>query len=111
MNLSTVPEKVGGDIDFIIGIKYLRYFSKPVFRMLSGLTIYESHFWNSDGSCGLIGGPHAIFDAIHNQSSNFALNQIKLYFNEYHVSPDIRLLGYQDQFGDIMQNDQKAESN
>ncbi|XP_066917852.1 uncharacterized protein [Clytia hemisphaerica] len=100
--LPTVPEKVGGDVDFIIGIKYLRHFPKPIFQMLSGLTIYESSFESNDGSFGLIGGPHQVFNFIHqNQSTNFVTNQLRLYSFGYHVNPDVRLLGYNNHFGDV----------
>jgi len=95
LTLPTVPEKVGGDVDFTIGIKYLRHFPKPIFQMLSGLTIYESAFESSNGSFGLVGGPHQIFNFIHNsQSTNFVTNQLRLFSYGYHVNPDVGLLGY-----------------
>ena len=101
-NLPSVPAKVGGHIDFMLGIKYLRYFPETIFQLPPGLTIYKSHFFNSDGSCGVIGGPHEIFNSIgQTQSTNFIVNQLNLYQNGYHVNPDLRMLGYSNQLGDV----------
>lgn len=41
--LPKLPEKVGGNVDFMLGIKYLRYFPEVVYQLPSGLTIYKSH--------------------------------------------------------------------
>ncbi|MEM7375647.1 MAG: hypothetical protein AAF587_44050, partial [Bacteroidota bacterium] len=110
-NLPTVPETVGGHVDFMVGIKYLRYFPKAVFQMPSGLTIYESHFFNSDGSCGVIGGPHRIFNSIkQTQSTNFIFDQLQLFHHGYHVNPDLRMLGYTDQFGDVISDSSQFSS-
>ena len=62
--LPKLPQFVGGDIDFMIGVKYLRYHPREVFRLPSGLTIYESMFENADGGFGVIGGPHQVFTEI-----------------------------------------------
>ena len=59
-----IPESVGGDVDFMVGIKYLRHHPKPIFQLPSGLTIYRSIFKNPDRSRGVIGGPHHIFTTI-----------------------------------------------
>ena len=53
--LPKLPRSVGGNTDFMIGIKYLKYFPKEIFQLPSGLTIYESVFLNADGSRGVIG--------------------------------------------------------
>ena len=94
--LPSVPAQVGGDIDFMIGIKYLRHFPEAIFQLPSGLTIYESRFFNTDGSCGVNGGPHKVFSDIEKQyqSTNFIQSQYKLYQQGYHVNPDVRMLGY-----------------
>ena len=47
--LPKIPKSVGGEIDFMIGIKYFRYYLKIKFQLSSGLTIYESVFANTDG--------------------------------------------------------------
>ena len=82
ISLPKLPEKVGGEVDFMVGIKYLRYFPNLVFQLPSGLSIYKSHFKNADGSDGVIGGPHHVFTEIekyhhlHEKSqNNFVKNQ------------------------------------
>ena len=101
--LPNVPTSIGGDVDFMVGMKYNRYFPEPVFQLPSGLTIYRSHFVNTDGSFGIIGGPHEVFNRIGSShlSSHFASNQLRLYRNGYDVNPDIRLLGYLSHVGDV----------
>ena len=41
-NLPKLPEE--GETDLLIGIKYLKYFPEAVFKLPTGLTIYESPF-------------------------------------------------------------------
>ena len=55
--LPKLPAFVGGHTNFMIGVKYLRYYPEKVFQLPSGLTIYKSWFNNSDGARGVIGGP------------------------------------------------------
>ena len=100
-NLPKLPQFVGGTIDFMIGIKYLRYHPRRIFQLPSGLTIYESMFRNSDGGRGVIGGPHEIFTAIEkqfylqsNHQMTFLCNQEKLYRSGYQINPDVSLLGF-----------------
>jgi len=71
--LPKLPSTIGGDVDFMIGTKYLRYHPKPIFTMASGLTIYESPFTSPDGVQGVIGGPHSVIteiDKIHHNNQN-----------------------------------------
>ena len=63
-DLPGLPEFVGGNVDFMIGSKYLRYHPEPIFTLPSGLTIYRSPFANVDGSRGVIGGPHPVITQI-----------------------------------------------
>ena len=42
--LPKLPKFVGGDTDFMIGIRYLRYYPEKIFELPTGLTIYESKF-------------------------------------------------------------------
>ena len=104
-NLPALPKCVGGDTDFMLGIKYLRYFPEKIFQLPSGLTIYKSHFRNADGSFGIIGGPHKIFTEIEQQHhlchSSFISNQYQLFHLGFHVNPDLSLLGYKEQHLDI----------
>ena len=97
-NLPNVPKVVGGDVDMMIGIKYLRYHPERVFQLPSGLTIYKSMFTNSDGSRGVIGGPHRVFSEIEanffqkGQFHAYLSDQFKVYQNGYKVNPDLSLL-------------------
>ena len=98
-DLPKIPQTVGGDTDFMIGIKYLRYYPQVIFQLPSGLTIYESLFCNPDGGRGIIGGPHQIFNNIGNYhqlktNSNFFTNQYQLYRNGYQINPDVSILGF-----------------
>ena len=53
-----------GDTDFTLRIKYLRNYSKKVFQLPSGITIYKSWFKNADGTGGVAGGAHKVFTEI-----------------------------------------------
>ena len=66
-NVSDLPSlrsSVGGGADIMIGAKYLRHFPKIMFALESGLSIYESPFVSSDGSRGVVCGPHKTFNCI-----------------------------------------------
>ena len=56
-----MPSNVGGEVDIMVGVKYLKYFPEQIFRLPTGLTIYNVAFNNYDGSKGVIAGPHASF--------------------------------------------------
>ena len=58
-----IPESVGGETDIIIGSQYLKFHPDQVFKLSSGLTLLESKFLGSDGSTGVLGGPHPSFSA------------------------------------------------
>ena len=38
-SLPKLPCEVGGDTDFIVGIKYLKYFPKVIFRLPLGVEV------------------------------------------------------------------------
>ena len=59
--LPCLPSKVGGEVDIMVGVKYLKYFPEQIFSLPTGLTIYNAAFNNYDGSKGVIAGPHASF--------------------------------------------------
>ena len=63
-NLPKLPEFVGGDIDIMIGAKYLRYHPHPVFSLPNGLTVFESVFPGVEENNGIVGGPHRVFTEI-----------------------------------------------
>ena len=102
-DLPKLPRFVGGEVDFMIGIKYNRYNPKEIFRTVSGLSIYESQFKNADGGRGLIGGNHQIFTAIEKQFyqqnqpqglTMFLHSQQQIYSCGYLLNPDVGLLGF-----------------
>ena len=69
-----LPQSVGGDTDFMLGIKYIRYYPEKVFQFPSGLTIYRSWFQNADGTRGVGRGPHKVFTEIE---SRYHMNTAK----------------------------------
>ena len=81
-NLPKLPESVGGETDLIIGIKYLKYFPEVVFRLPSGLTIYESPFLSIDGTRGVVGGPHQVFTMIEKHYCCDTFTSLRTYFVE-----------------------------
>ncbi len=102
--LPSLEPLVGGDSDFMFGGAYLRYFPKELFRMPSGLTIYESVFQNASGGYGVVGGNHSVFTEIekwyhlNSQGLNFIQSQLKIYYCGYQVNPDVRMLGYRETY-------------
>ena len=63
--LPSLAKEVGGQVDFMIGSKYLKYHPKVLFELPSGLTIYESVFINSDGGGrGVVCGPHHTINSV-----------------------------------------------
>ena len=68
--LPKLPEFIGGDIDIMIGAKYLRYHPDPVFSLTSGLTVFKSVFPGVDGNNGIVGGPHPVFTQIDQNRKN-----------------------------------------
>ena len=69
-----LPSSVGGDVDILVGSKYLRYFPKVVFEHETGLGIYKSPFAGVDGCRGVLNGPHPKFSEIER---NFRGNHVK----------------------------------
>ena len=65
--LPKLPKSIGGDVDIMIGIRYLRYHPQIIFKLVNGLSIYSSVFNSADGSCGIVGGPHRSFAETHRQ--------------------------------------------
>ena len=115
-DLPRVPKFVGGEVDFLFGMKYNRHSPREVFRTISGLSIYESKFKNPDGSRGLIGGNHEVFTAIENQFysaqytegdvSTFLRNQLHLYTSGYLVTCDAGRLGYQPNIEEVVSDEE-----
>ena len=106
--LPKLQETVGGEVDFMIRIKYLRYHPSKGFQLPSGLTIYRSFFRNADGGRGVIGGPHKVFSTIdsyfnlnHDHQETFLNNQYALYRMGYQINPDVSILGLKYKQDDI----------
>ncbi|MEM7375622.1 MAG: hypothetical protein AAF587_43925 [Bacteroidota bacterium] len=95
--LPSLPKSIGGDVDIMIGIKYLRFHPKLVFQTSSGLSIYESSL-NGVSGRGIIGGPHKSFDEIHKKfySSNFSQHEIPLM-----SYASLSIIGYKNEKFDI----------
>ena len=73
-DLPQLQKYVGGDTDFMLGIKYLRYYPEKLFQLPSGLTIHISCLKNADGTRGVVGGPHKVFTEIE---SRYHMNTAK----------------------------------
>ena len=115
--LPRLPKFVGGHTDFMLGIKYLRYYPEKIFQLPSGLTIYKSWFLNSDGSRGVIGGPHKLFTEIesrcHVNSTTFLSEQYQLFKTGYQVNPDTLLQQIKvdkDYFNNLMVNNDSEDT-
>ena len=109
LHLPCLAPHAGGEIDIMLGIKYLKYHPQPVFQLPSGLTIYQSVFHNADGGFGVVGGPHKVFNGISNDKgthlSNFIANQFTMYQSGISVNPDVPLLHVKtDHHQDLLQD-------
>ena len=103
-DLPKVPVSVGGNIDFMIGIKYLRHHPKLIYQLPSVLSIYESMFKSSDGTRAVIGGLHEVFKKIEEQfrtnisntfnSKSFLSQQFELYRKGYHIDSDFDFINF-----------------
>ena len=62
--LPKLPKEVGGEVDIMIGIQYLKYHPREIATLETGLTLYRSSFENSDSSQGVIAGPHSEFTKV-----------------------------------------------
>ena len=66
-DLPKVPVLVGGETDFLFGIRY-NFFQPRLKHILnSGLAIYKSIFKGVDGTRGCIGGPSEVFEMCEKQ--------------------------------------------
>ena len=60
-----LPKFAGGKVDIMISIANLCYFPKLIFQSVTGLFIFKSVFRGSDGTTGVLGGPHESFSRAH----------------------------------------------
>ena len=71
--LPKLPSSIkGGDVDLLIGSKYLRYFPVCIHKFDTGLGIYESVFKSTDGTRGVLNGPHKYFETLGNENAHIA---------------------------------------
>ena len=76
-SLPRLPKSVGGDTDIMIGIQYLKYWPRYVHQLENGCTLYRSQFESSDGTRGVVGGPHESFNELYDN-----YNAHHVYFND-----------------------------
>ena len=98
--LPKLPKKVGGETDILIGSKYLRFFPQLIHKFESGLSIFESVFTSSDGSRGILGGPHEdweIFEDLNFGNVAYHSEVIDLR-RAWEIDREIPLLGGTGQF-------------
>ena len=81
-NLPRLLEFVGGDTDIMIGIKNNKYFPKEIFRMESGLALYESQFVSIDGSRGICAGPHKSFNRFGGNVNHVYLTEAAMMYSQ-----------------------------
>ena len=76
-----IPKVLGGDVDLLLGIKYLRIMPKPVHVLPCGLTVFESVLkpYNK-GETAVIGGPIEAFEGMCNsvQSKTLMRHMVNL---------------------------------
>lgn len=101
--LPKLPAAIGGEVDFIIGVKYLRYHPSLIFQLSSGLSMYESVFQNADGGRGVVGGPHNIFtntdsffSLTKRNQSTYLCDQLSSLHQQFSLKSDLPLLGYKE---------------
>ena len=103
--LPRLPFEVGGKVDIMIGKAFLKDFPVEVFRLKSGLTLYESMFFSEDGTTGVVSGPHPKFTSVEraahfSSKSSYYTEAAKNYFRYLDISSDIPLLGMERLFVD-----------
>ena len=84
-DLSNLPKEVGGQMDFIIGSKYMRYHPKEVHELFSGLSTLRSVFVDATGCHGIVCGPHEVFTAterFHGYTNGSYTTYTNTYFTE-----------------------------
>ena len=109
-HLPKLPSVVdGGDVDILIGSRYLRYFPKIVHRFETGLSVFESFFKNTDGSRGVLNGPHQYFEMDGNKNSAHIGNTSYFLSQVWEVEKDIPLLTVKDSFASTDLDDCDSE--
>lgn len=78
---------VGSDTDILLGSKFKKYFPKSIVKFESGLEISESFFVSSDGSRGVVSGPHSEFSKAEKNFSGLHAKNLEFECKSvYHLS-------------------------
>ena len=95
-----LANNVGGDTDILIGIKYIKYFPELIHMLPTGLAMYRSAFLNSDGSDGVVAGPHREFTKVeksrkgtHAGTPVYYCPVTEQYWNRCRIEGEVPLLG------------------
>ena len=87
-----IPEVLGGDIDMIIGSKYLKIYPDPVQVTPSGLTVSVSKLRAPGGRCAVITGPvriiNQIFETKHARDCMESMKAMLLHVSDYKPTID-----------------------
>ena len=109
--LPQLPKQVGGEVDLMIGKAYMKYLPREIFRMKNGLTLFESVFRSTDGSTGVVCGPHPEFTKV-DRVVNFSVGGSMTYYTQsvlnYITRPllhDIPSFGYEREVGPLYDPD------
>ena len=82
-----IPEVLGGDIDMIIGSKYLKIYPDPIQVTPSGLTVSMSKLRAPGGKCAVITGPvrfiNQIFETKHARDCVESMKAMLLHVSDY----------------------------
>ena len=84
------PKVISGDIDMLIGSKYLSIYPEPVFSTTEGLTIYRSKFltYNSEETA-CVGGPSKAFaDMVQQMGHTDAINMLSRILENLRFCPN-----------------------
>ena len=98
--LTKMRKRVGGETDILLDMKYANYFPELIHMFPSGLAVYRSAFWSSDGSDGVIGGPHSEFTkaekahrGVHAGTHAYFHSTAKIYRSMCKLQCEVPLLG------------------
>ena len=80
----------------------MRYFPELVYKLDSGLGIFESMFISKDGTRGVLNGPHKFFDTCGCEKDSAHVGKVSYYAagiqESWMVENDIPLLAAKDRF-------------
>ena len=82
-----IPEVLGGDIDMILGSKFLKIYPEPIQTTPSGLTVSMSKLRAPGGKCAVISGPvkfiNQIFESKFAKDCVRSMKAMLLHLSEY----------------------------